>query len=166
MSFPVFFDTCTLFGETTSDLFLCLAEQQLFVPYWSDGVLEELNRTLSPRIGQEKVEHRIQLMRQHFPNAEITGYEKLIETMTCDEGDKHVLAAAAYCSAETLVTFNIKDFPAESTAPLHIEIKHPDDFLLDLFDLAHGQVTQICYDIFSSYQSYPQTPEDYAIALE
>jgi predicted nucleic acid-binding protein len=166
MSFPVFFDTCSLFGETISDLFLCLAEQRLFIPYWSSDVIEELERVLSPRISNKKATHRIALMRKTFPNAEVTGYEQLMKEMKCHKEDKHVLAAAAYCSAETLVTFNIKDFPPESTEPLHIEIKHPDDFLLDLFDLAQGKVTQICYEILSGYQYYPQTPEDYAAALQ
>lgn len=42
MGFPVFFDTCTLYGEMVNDVILRLAEELLFVPYWSSGVLEEL----------------------------------------------------------------------------------------------------------------------------
>ena len=35
MSFPVFFDTCALYGEIVNDLVLRLAEERMFVPYWS-----------------------------------------------------------------------------------------------------------------------------------
>jgi hypothetical protein len=33
-------------------------------------------------------------MRRAFPDAEVRGYENLVETMTCDPKDGHVLAAA------------------------------------------------------------------------
>lgn len=79
---------------------------------------------------------------------------------SCDKKDRHVLAAADYSPAQTLVTFNLKDFPDSSTIPLGIEIKHPDDFLLDVFDLAPGRVATICYTALLSYKEYPQTPED------
>ncbi|KAB8289240.1 PIN domain-containing protein [Bifidobacterium ramosum] len=32
MSFPVFFDTCSLFGEIVNDLVLRLAEERFFTP--------------------------------------------------------------------------------------------------------------------------------------
>lgn len=36
--------------------------------------------------------------------------------MTCDEKDRHVLVAAVHARAEVLVTFNVRDFPPESTS--------------------------------------------------
>lgn len=85
---------------------------------------------------------------------------------SCDKKDRHVLAAADYSPAQTLVTFNLKDFPDSSTVPLGIEIKHPDDFLLDVFDLAPGRVATICYTALLSYKEYPQTPEDEGVRTE
>lgn len=38
MSFPVFFDTCALYGELMCDLFLRLAEKRIYEPYWSQKV--------------------------------------------------------------------------------------------------------------------------------
>lgn len=46
MGFPVFFDTCVLFGEVVNDVILRLAEELLFTPYWSGDVLDELEGIL------------------------------------------------------------------------------------------------------------------------
>ncbi|KAA8831329.1 PIN domain-containing protein [Bifidobacterium tissieri] len=166
MSFPVFFDTCTIYGEIVNDLILRLAEERFFTPYWSEGVLSELHKNLVPRVGKRRADRRIYAMTSAFPDATITGYENLIQKMTCDEKDRHVLAAADHSPAQTLVTFNLKDFPKSSTEPLDIETKHPDDFLLDVFDLAPGRVAGICHAALLSYKEYPQTPEDYVFMLQ
>ena len=55
--------------------------------------------------------------------------------MECDPKDKHVLAAAVRSDAAALVTFNVSDFPSESTEQYAIEVVEPDEFLLDLLDL-------------------------------
>lgn len=59
MSFPVFFDTCTLFGELVNDLILRLAEEHLYAPYWSQQILDELRRNLQLRIGEERSAQRV-----------------------------------------------------------------------------------------------------------
>ena len=42
--------------------------------------------------------------------------------MQCSEEDRHVLAAACHSPAETLVTFNVADFPSAATEPVGIEV--------------------------------------------
>ncbi|WP_141672569.1 hypothetical protein [Bifidobacterium breve] len=79
--------------------------------------------------------------------------------------DRHILAAADYSPAQTLVTFNTKDFPETSTQPLRIEVKRPDDFFLDVLDLDPGRVARVCHTALLSYKRYPRTPEDYADML-
>lgn len=165
MTFPVFFDTCALYGEMVNDVILRLAEERFFAPYWSEGVLGELRQNLALRIGERRADRRIRAMTGAFPDATVVGYESLIAAMTCDPKDRHVLAAADHSPAQTLVTFNLKDFPKESTNPLHMEVKHPDEFLLDVLDLDPGRVGRICYAALLSYKEYPQTPEDYALLL-
>lgn len=130
MNFPVFFDTCAIYGEIITDLILRLAEDRLFIPYWSSGVLAELERVLSanPGVGQEKIRRRIANMDHAFPDAKITGYEKLTDTMTCDEGDRHVLAAVVHSPAQTLVTFNIKIFPSALPSRSTLRSKVPIRF--------------------------------------
>lgn len=45
------------------------------------------------------------------------------------------MAAAIRSGAETIVTANLKDFPAERLAAFGIEALSPDTFICDLFDL-------------------------------
>jgi predicted nucleic acid-binding protein len=68
-------------------------------------------------------------MQSAFPDAEVTGYDGLIDQMTCDPKDRHVLAAAVRSNAEVIVTFNLQDFPLESVAHYDIDVVHPAEFL-------------------------------------
>jgi hypothetical protein len=83
--FPAFLDTCTLYGAYLCDSLLRLAEAGTYRPLWSVDVLDELERALVAR-GLEKkaVTHRIGEMRRAFPDAQVRGYENIVETMTCD----------------------------------------------------------------------------------
>lgn len=93
--FPAFLDTCTLYGAYLCDSLLRLAEAGTYRPLWSADVLDELERALVAR-GLEKkaVTRRIGEIRRAFPDAEVRGYENLVETMTCDPKDRHVLAGS------------------------------------------------------------------------
>lgn len=165
MSHISFHTDLWLFGELVNDLILRLAKEHLYAPYWSQQILDELRRKLQLRIGEERSAQRVNAMTAAFPEALVIGYESLIKNMTCDEKDRHVLAAADYSPAQTLVTFNTKDFPETSTQPLRIEVKRPDDFFLDVLDLDPGRVARVCHTALLSYKRYPQTPEDYADML-
>lgn len=140
MSFPVFFDTCVLYGGSLNDLMLRLADEEAFAPLWSADVLDELHRNLADRIGDDGARRRVSAMRDAFPEAEVTGYEELVSAMTCDPKDRHVLAAAVRGGAGALITFNLGDFPPESIAPYALSVVHPDDFLLNEIDLHPAQV--------------------------
>src|SRR5664279_5116161 len=72
-------------------------------------------------------------MREAFgAEALIDGFEDLIEQMRCDPKDRHILAAAVRGGADTVLTYNLKDFPGEAGAPYGIGICHPDSFLVQL----------------------------------
>lgn len=51
-----------------------------------------------------------------------------------------MLAAAIRAGAQTIVTFNLKDIPQSTLSKYGIEALHPDDFVVDLIDLAPGAV--------------------------
>lgn len=137
MSFPVFLDTCALYPQTLCDLLLRIAETGAYRPHWSEEVLDELERNLAAAVpaGSDGAHRRVSAMARAFPEASVTGYESLVPGMTCDEKDRHVLAAATHSGCQVLVTFNLKDFPAESLEPHDMTAVHPDDFLLDQLDL-------------------------------
>jgi hypothetical protein len=54
--------------------------------------------------------------------------------MTNDPKDRHVLAAAIACGADTIVTTNTKDFPPTATAAHGITARSPDEFLVSLLE--------------------------------
>lgn len=140
MAFPVAFDTCALYGASLCDTLLTLAELNAYRPLWSTDILDELQRNLAERVGPEAAARRVSAMRAAFPDAEVEDYSDLVQAMTCDPKDRHVLAAAVRGHAEVLVTFNTKDFPETACSPHSIKVIHPDDFLLDQLDLYPGRV--------------------------
>lgn len=137
MTFPVFFDTCVLYPPTLNDLLLRVAETGVFTPHWSHDVLTELERNIAKALpaGSNGAQRRVMAMSKAFPEASVTDYEALINGMTCDRKDRHVLAAATHSGCQVIVTFNLKDFPPETLAPHAIDVVSPDDFLLDQLDL-------------------------------
>ncbi len=158
MSFPVFLDTCAIYGATLADTLLRIAEQGAFSPHWSADVLEELGRHLVEHAGldQKAATRRIAHMQAAFPNAEVTGYAHLIPSMICHEQDRHIVAAAARGRCEIVVTFNLSDFPPAALQPLHLAAVHPDDFLHDQIDLYPGRVERALAAQLSAY-SRPRT---------
>jgi hypothetical protein len=71
----------------------------------------------------------------HFPEAQVDGYEKLTALMTNDSKDRHVAAAAVRAHAQVIVTLNLKDFQASSLTEWGIEARHPEQFLMDLYEI-------------------------------
>lgn len=99
-------------------------------------------------------------MHSAFPDAMVIGYEDLIAGLTCDPKDRHVLAAAIRSSAEVLVTFNVGDFPLESTRDFDIEVVHPDEFLLDQLDLYPGLTIRSLHQLVADYDSPPVSVDE------
>ena len=137
MPFGVVLDTCVLYPAHLRDTLLRLAERGLYQVLWSADIIEELHRNLvEAGIDGEAVDHLCAEMQGAFPDAEVSGYRALLDSMTCDPKDRHVLGAAVYSNAAAIVTFNLDDFPDSSVDPYEIDVIHPDRFLLDLLDLA------------------------------
>lgn len=143
-----------------------LAERGLFRPLWSEKILKELSKNLAEHgIPDAKVKRRVTAMRQAFPDATVSGFEDLIGTMTNDPKDRHVLAAGIRANCEVLVTFNLKDFPAESVDAYDVEIVHPDKFLLDQLDLYPGPTVGVLRQLIEDYSSPTLEMEDLLVRL-
>lgn len=151
-------DTCVIYPNYLRDTLLRLAASRLYRPLWSTDILAELRRNLVKRgIPESGVERLIAAMNGNFVDAEVTGYHDLIPAMACDPKDRHVLAAAVHARADSLVTFNIRDFPAESLAPYPVNLLTPDDFLLDLLDLIPRAVIRIVCEQAAGHKREPRT---------
>ena len=96
-----------------------------------------------------------------------TGYEDLIDSLEPpDPDDRHVLAAAIRGGAEVIVTYNLKDFPANALARYDIKALHPDDFLLSLFEQAPGLICAAVKRQREGLRNPPKTAEELLTTLE
>jgi predicted nucleic acid-binding protein len=168
MTVSALLDTCVLYPQYLRDSLLCLADAELYRPLWSADILTELRRNLVGTAGlaEDAVDRTIAVMSSHFDDAEVTGYTGLIEAMTCDRKDRHVLAAAVHAHADVLVTQNTKDFPAASMADYAVELITADDFLLDLLDLAPGLVQTTLAEQAARFKRDPRTVAGLLTALQ
>jgi hypothetical protein len=97
-------------------------------------------------------------MGQAVPDCIVEGFEPLISALQLpDPDDRHVLAAAIRAGAQTIVTFNLRDFPRERLAEYGIEAQHPDDFLLDAIDLAPDLVIEVVNGQAAALRKPPRT---------
>lgn len=97
MSGPVVpLDACVLVPYPLVSTLLTMAESELFEPRWSEQILAEVERTLTGKLGVDagRAEDRLAQMRAGFPESSVHGFEDLVEEMTCEANDRHVLAAA------------------------------------------------------------------------
>ncbi|MGH3848599.1 MAG: PIN domain-containing protein, partial [Pseudonocardiaceae bacterium] len=62
--------------------------------------------------------------------------------------------------ADAIVTANVRDFPAETLAPLEIAVLQPDAFLLDQLDLAPRVVLDVLREQAAHTRSPPLSATD------
>lgn len=136
MAYRVLLDTCVLVPAALRDTLLRAAVRDLYELCWSAEILVELERVLV-REGlttSDRASYLVETLKANFPNAIVPdGYKRLIPVMENDEKDRHVLAATVFASARTIVTENIRHFPASALEPFEIEAQTPDAFLMNLF---------------------------------
>ena len=75
------------------------------------------------------------------------------------------MAAAIHSGASLIVTFNLKDFPAETLQRHNLLTQHPDDFIFDLLDLHPARVCQAAADHRRSLKNPPKTADEYLDTL-
>ena len=172
MEHPVIavYDANILYPAPLRDLFIRLAQAGLVRARWTETIHDEWVRSVlkdNPNLTAERLARTRMLMNEAVRDCLVSGYEDLIDSLTLpDPDDRHVLAAAIRSSAEVIVTYNLKDFPAETLARFDIEAQHPDDFLLSLFDLAPGQVCAAIKRQRESLRNPPKTAEEILATLE
>jgi predicted nucleic acid-binding protein len=130
-------DACVLVPPTLCLLWMRLAEEpRLYRPIWSSRVLEEAHRAWTTRLPRPwpaaSADRMLRLLRQAYPEAEISTSPDQEATLRNHPKDRHLLAAAIHGQANTIVTFNRKDFPVSALTPWRMRVLHPDDFLCEL----------------------------------
>lgn len=157
-------DACVLYPAPIRDILLNLAEQELFIPKWSKIIEEEWIRNLllnRPDLQRSKLERTVNAMSNAFPDAEVQGFEEIIDSLNLpDTNDNHVLAAGIKSESSLIITFNLKDFPLSDLSVYGIEAKNPDDFIVELLEKDEAKVNQGFLNQLNSLKNPPKTREE------
>lgn len=169
-AFTAFYDANVLYPSELRNLLMHLALTGLFRAKWSSDVHEEWISSLlqkRPDLTREKLARTRALMDLHAVDALVTDYEDLIPSLQLpDPNDRHVLAAAIRGQANVIVTMNLRDFPANVLGPFGIQARHPDEFILQLLDLAPASVLAAAESHRQSLKNPPRTIDEYLETLE
>ena len=139
--FCVVADACVLLPMPLCDTILRSAEEPSFFRIvWSEEILNEVRQGL---VGQNfgysasQADRRIQMMCAAFPEATVAVPPGLIEGIQGipDSCDRHVVALAVQSHADTIVTNNIRHFPASALAGYNLTALSADDFLVHQYHL-------------------------------
>ena len=148
-AWKVVLDANVLLQAPVRDTILRLAEAEVLAVYWSDDILTEVARNFASVAGHDDAERRVQrlfsALRGAFPEATIYGYGDLLLTLPIAFHDRHVLACAITASADRIITYNVRHFPARHLAPYHIEAWHPDRLLRNLLDQRPGDLLDVLF---------------------
>lgn len=162
--FKVVLDANVLYPFTLRDTLLRAAAAGFFQVYWSELLLEEATRNLVANniVTADQAERLRVGMNTAFPEALVTDHESLIAGMKNDENDRHVAAAAVKAGAQVIVTMNLSDF---RDLPEGLEAQHPDEFLVNLFDLDPDSLTAIVQRQAADLKRPPRTFDEISRAL-
>lgn len=135
--FTCVLDTNVILPIEIRDLLFWFAHDDLYTPKWSKTIFDEWIQVMRRKqVSEEEIKKRINWANQAFPDAMVENYEVLIDGLQLpDEKDRHVLAAAIKANANTIVTNNLKDFPAGYLTTFGLSAKNADDFLTETIDL-------------------------------
>lgn len=168
-NFTALYDANVLYPAALRDLLMRLALTDLYRAKWSDDIHEEwMHNLLAHRqdLSREDVERIRDLMNRHVRDCLVTGYENLIPALELpDPDDRHVLAAAIVSHADVIVTFNLRDFPAEALDAYGIEAQHPDEFVMHLVDLEETAVLKAVKQQLAGYKRPPLDAKKLAARL-
>lgn len=170
MGSVVFYDACVLYPAALRDLLVRVGHAGLVQARWSGAVLDECFNAIRrerPEVSAAALQRTRRLMCAAVRDCLVEEFEGLIEELSLpDPGDRHVLAAAIRGGAQTIVTWNLKDFPSESLSPFGILTQGPDEFILHLVGLRGGAVLRVVTEQAADLKNPPRTVEDVLATLE
>jgi predicted nucleic acid-binding protein len=159
-------DANVMFPVNVFDILAQFCIEGLFTAKWSQDIDDEWTRNLLESradLTQDQVFRRRDKQRIALPDWDVEKekYQSLIEAIYLpDLNDRHVLAAAIAGHADSIVTFNIKDFPNQALDQYDIEAIHPDDFICHQLDLMPYQALTAIKHIRSRLKNPPYTADD------
>lgn len=163
-------DTNVCYPISLLDLLLRLDEASLHEILWTEDLLDELTATwvahgIRSREAATQVcdDIRAVFVGQDVPRSE---YASLIAEMPGDDADDHAHAAAAVARAPTtLLTRNVRHFPAKPLARRGVIVRKPDDYLNELFDEHADEMVRVIRQMAADRRRPPMTAGEVLNAL-
>jgi predicted nucleic acid-binding protein len=154
-------DACVIYPSVLRGILLGVAARGLYVPLWSERIVEEWQRAskkLGPQAVAEAQMAALQ-MRVAFPGAMLRAQPAIEARLVLpDENDRHVLAVAIAGGADAIITFNATDFPGHVLAGEGIVRRDPDGFLWELWSHHPESVTQVINGVHAQAEAMAGAP--------
>lgn len=156
----VVLDACVLYPAPLRDLLMHLMVAGFYQARWTNTIHEEwMSAVLEQRtdLKREQLERTRAFMDKAGIDSLVSGYEELASKIKNlpDPDDAHVIAAAIKSKANTILTYNLKDFPARILEPLGIQSITRDAFLCELLN---QNATLVCATMHKHRTSLKKTP--------
>ena len=166
--FVVVLDANVLFPVRLRDVLLSFAEEGLFRARFTDDIIAEWTENLirlKPSL-EGSVRTQEDLIRANFGECFVQGYHALIAGLALpDPNDRHVLAAAIRCSAQIIVTENLRDFPANMLEEHDVQALGADDFLAGTYDLFPSDAVRALRAVRRRYRNPAMNPSEFVLDL-
>ena len=170
MAVVVVLDACVLHPAALRDFLMRLAIAGLIRARWSETILDEWERSVLrvvEGVDPDALRRTRALMKKALPDAQVVGFEALVDRIELpDVDDRHVVAAAVRGGAQAIATFNLKDFPEAKLATHGVEAVHPDDLVLDLIDVDPGAVLAVVRRQAATLKNPPMSVDEVLARLE
>lgn len=165
----VVLDACALYPASLRNLMMWLAWNDVIRARWTEAIHEEWMRNVlanHPDLARQQLERTRRMMDEAAGECLVEGYEGLINDITLpDLDDRHVMAAAIHAQAEAVITWNLRDFPAEIVAEFGIAIQTPDEFVCGLLESSRDAVLEAMHEHRASLKNPPKSPAEYLANL-
>jgi predicted nucleic acid-binding protein len=133
----VVIDANLLYPFHLRNLLVQFGVDSIIAPRWTLRIHEEWisNVVAAGRAPRDRLLLTLDLMNGALPEADVRGWETHVSGLNLpDPDDCHVLAAALAAKAQTILTMNLRDFPATELSRHGVVAVHPDGFLCGLYD--------------------------------
>ncbi|HSW69086.1 MAG TPA: PIN domain-containing protein [Gammaproteobacteria bacterium] len=169
-NFAALYDACVLYPAPLRDLLMHLALTDLYRAKWTNEIHEEwISNVLSNRkdLKRDFLERTRDKMNSSVRDCLVQNYQYLIPTLSLpDENDRHILASAIHSNSSVIVTYNLKDFPKKIVSKYGVEAQHPDEFIMNLFDLSSDLVCLAVKRHRATLKNPPKSVDEYLATLE
>ena len=158
-------DTCVLYPPSLRDLLLTLASLEAFELRWSQEILEEFERNVlsdHPDISPKRFRsHTIAAMTTNFPDAFLRGPDtEPVAIVGVHQKDQHVAGLAIATGSDTIVTQNLRHFPARALAKHGLRAISPGTLVTELDQDEPAQIDQAVQSLARRWKNPPRTVDE------